>query len=405
MSVTAPSQEFNNPTCNTFAFGRVFYAVDSRIYFSVVIDTASDAGRCYQINDPTSEDIPDVLDTDGGVITLDDALNIRRLYPYRSGVLVFADNGLWYIYNPDGGFKATSFNVTKVTDRGIDSAKSVVGAEGLIFYFSNNGIVNVRAEEFDNLVAQDITETTIRSHYIDNFKGKGSVGVYDEVRKQVVWWNSDVESKGLVYDISVNAFYPQQNNSSEYKIGQPVNINGLVLYPSWRFTTRTEYGLADTTNSLFLDFGVDMSAYMVSGWETLGKFSHGKSITQAKFYFNKTETQILGYTGSEYRFDLPSSCLFQSRWDFDSSDVYSKWVGVTTNNFGKGKTVELYKPMKRGFIPDAYPYTFNTGEDIITSKQNIRGSGDAVQFLFEAQPRKDLQLLGYSVSYKMKGRM
>ena len=67
--------------------------------------------------------------------------------------------------------------------------------------------------------------------------------------------------------------------------------------------------------------------------------------------------------------------------------------------------MELYKPMQRGFVPDSYAYDFNTGESFITKKINIRGSGDAVQFLFEAQPSKDMQLAGYSVTYSMRGRM
>ena len=61
--------------------------------------------------------------------------------------------------------------------------------------------------------------------------------------------------------------------------------------------------------------------------------------------------------------------------------------------------------MRRGFIPDSFPWTMNTGESIIHKKVKVRGHGRAVQFRFEAQPEKDMQILGYNVSYTMKSRM
>jgi hypothetical protein len=67
--------------------------------------------------------------------------------------------------------------------------------------------------------------------------------------------------------------------------------------------------------------------------------------------------------------------------------------------------MQLYKPMQRGFIPDAYPYVFDTGESVLSKKFNIRGNGDAVQFVFQTEPEKDMQLLGYSVGYTMRARM
>ena len=404
MAVNSPTQEFKNPVACAGAFGRLFYAGDSRVYFSQVLKTAKEAGRCYQNNDPISEDIPDVLDTDGGEIPLDDTLGITAIRPFRSGILIFASNGVWYIFNPDGGFKATAFNVTKVTERGIEGSKSPVEAEGAMYYFSGSGIIRIQADEFDNLSGIDITETSIRDYYLENFQGKNTQGAYNESQKQIVWWNTDEESRGLILDVTLNAFYPQQN-ASGYKLVRPLRVDNNFYYPYYNFSdSNTQYSLADTTNVLFKDFGVDQTAYLISGWETLGKFSHKKSVTQAKVFFNKTETQITEYNEG-YVFDKPSSCLFQARWDFDNSEAYSKWVGQTTSYGGRGGAMQLYNPLQRGFVPDAYPYTFDTGESVIRKKFNIRGNGDAVQFLFEAQPEKDLQLLGYSVSYTMRGKM
>lgn len=407
MAVDAPKINIKNPTSCASGFGRLFYGVDSTILFSKVLITANDAGRCYQSNDPTSETIPDLLETDGGVIPLEDSIQIKAMKTFRSGLLVFATNGVWYIYNPDGGFKATGFNIQKVTERGIGSNRSIVEAEGSVYYFSNTGIIQLQPTEFDVIKGVDITASSIRGYFINSYAGRKAHGVYNESTKQISWWIPEVNSEGLILDLELGAFYPQLISSTVDKPSRALKINNAVLYPfsTTDETTQISYSLAQPTNELFKDFGVDTSAFLVTGWETLGKFANKKSIKQAKVFFNKTEGEITGFVGGAYTFDKPSSCLFQSRWDFDNSNAFKKWTGVTTSAGGSGKAMQLYKPLQRGFIPDSYPYTFDTGESLISKKFNIRGNGDAVQFVFEAEPEKDLQLLGYSVTYSMRGAM
>lgn len=407
MAVDSPRTNFKNPNACATAFGRIFYGSDSTIQFSQVLVTAKDAGRCYQNNDPTSEDIPDLVDTDGGTITLEESVRIKAMKAFSAGVLVFATNGVWYIYNPDGGFKATAFNVSKVSERGIESPRSIVEAEGAIYYFSNNAIIRVGASEFDVLSSEDVSSPTIRSYFLDNFAGRSCQGVYDGTNKQIVWWTPDLQSLGLIYDVEIGAFYPQKQDTAEWYMARPFKIDNAIFYPAWKVDSdnnQIEYLLSQPTNTDFEDFGTNISAYLISGWETLGKFANKKAITQAKVFFKKTETTITGATDGVYEYDSPSGCLFQARWDYDNSDAYKKWTGITDFG-GTGNYMQLYNPMQRGFIPDAYPYTFDTGERLINKKFNIRGNGDAVQFVFEAEDNKDLKLLGYSVSYTMRGRM
>lgn len=405
MAVDSPKRNYKNPSACASAFGRFFYAVDSLIYFSQVIISPSDAGRCYQANDPTSSEIPDLLDTDGGVIELEDSRRIKRIIVYRSGILVFAANGVWYISNPDGGFKATAFNVEKITDRGLDATKSVIEGDSIVYYFSNNGIMQIGSNEFNVLAAVDITESTIRSYYLSNIAGKKFNGVYDEALQQCVWWSPSIDNVGLIYDTRLQAFYPQKSNSPNVRVESPFNIVNASYWISALETGNSlSYSFARFTNKQFKDFGTDQDAYLISGPETLGKFANKKSVTQAKVFFRKTEKQVTGYENGSYTYDTPSGCLFQARWDFDNSGAYSKFVGLTGNT-GVGKEMQLYKPMQRGFIPDEFPYNFDTGEALLSKKFNIRGNGDAVQFVFKAEPEKDLQLLGYSVNYTMRGRM
>ena len=407
MAVNTPKRNYKNPVACTSAFGRFFYAVDSIIYYSQVLVSPNDAGRCYQSNDPTSAEIPDLLDTDGGVLELEDTRNIKAMKAYRSGIIVFAGNGIWYISNPDGGFKATAYNVQKITDRGIESTKSIIEGQNVVYYFSNNGIMMLQANEFNNLQVMDITEDTIRSHFLANLAGRKAEGLYDEGKKQCMWWIPETEGKGLIYDTRLQAFYPQQLASTTTYLKSPFSIENATYYPCGTLAEDTlslDYNFANTINRQFQDFGEDQSAYLITGFETLGKFSNKKGISQAKVFFRKTETQVTGYTDNTYTYDFPSSCLFQARWDFDSTDAYGKFSGLLPSG-GKGKEMQLYKPMQRGFIPTEYPYTFDTGESLISKKFNIRGNGDAVQFVFRTEAQKDLQLLGYSVNYTMRGKM
>ena len=406
MAVTSTTTNTKNPNCCASAFGRIFYAVDSTVYYSQVLISSKQAGNCYQNNDPTSETIPDLLDTDGGALPLEDSVGIKALTPFKSGVLVFATNGVWYIYNADGGFKATGFNIAKVSERGITSVRSIVEAEGSVFYFSGNGIMQIQGSEFQVLNATDITAQTIRTHFLVYFSGKNANGIYNEIDKQIVWWTPDNTSDGIVLDLEVGAFYPQKQSNPLYTASRPFRVNNAVLYPFYTVgATNISYSLAQLTDTLFQDFTTNITAFLVSGWETLGKFANKKSIQQAKIFFKKTETEITSFTNGAYVFDKPSSCLFQARWDFDNGNEYKKWVGVTPLAGGSGKAMQLYKPLQRGFIPDSYPYAFNTGESYISKKFNIRGNGDAVQFVFEAEPLKDMKMLGYSVNYTMRGRM
>jgi hypothetical protein len=408
MAVDAPKVKIKNPNCCTSAFGRIFYAYDSAVLFSQVIVSERDAGRCYQNNDPTSEDIPDLLDTDGGLITLEESVRIKALKAFKSGVLVFATNGVWYIYNPDGGFKATAFNVAKVSETGIESERSIVEAEGSLMFLSNSAVVLITASEFDVLQTQDISSDKIRSYFLDRIAGKKAQGIYNRRNKQVEWWTTEENPDGLIFDLESNGFYPQKANSSPVKplsLARPFAIDNDIFYPAWiqNGTENLEYFPAQLTDTSFQDFGEDIDAFLISGYESLGKFSHSKRVNTMKVFFQKTEKMITGYEDGKYTFDSPSSCLFQARWDYDNTGAGNNWYGDVSNE--RIRDIQLYQPMQRGFIPTSFPQAFDNGDRVVSTKVRVRGSGDAVQFVFKAEPNKDMKMLGYSVSYDMGARM
>jgi len=409
MAVDSPKVTYKEPSSCCAAFGRFFYASEDVLYFSQVVITEDDAGRCYQKNDPTNEVIPDLLDTDGGVVNIEGISQIRSLKPFRSGVLVFADNGVWFVANRESGFRATAFSIEKVSERGLRGRRSIVEAENSVYYFADSGIMRIYSNEYDVMLAEDITVNTIRSYFLNRHAGTGASGAYDEANKQIVWWNPEPGDYGLIYDLELGAFYPQQMGNPLWRVGRLMTVNNAVLYPSWRqgdVPDKFFYALSQLEADDFDDFEVVTDAFLLTGWEALGKFANKKRVTQAKVFFNKTETTITGVdSDGNYEFDAPSGCRFQARWDYDNSAAYGKWVGINRDEEGTGNIVQLYDPLRRGFIPDEFPYTFDTGESIITKKLNIRGHGDAVQFLFEAEDNKDLRLLGYSVTFNMGSRL
>ena len=48
---------------------------------------------------------------------------------------------------------------------------------------------------------------------------------------------------------------------------------------------------------------------------------------------------------------------------------------------------------------------FDSGESVITTKNKMLGRGNALSIRFEQEAGKDMQLLGYTVQFSVKGRM
>ena len=121
-------------TVASFA-GRVFFSgVDSRVYFSQILQDIRDIGDLYQVNDPTAQDFSDLLDTDGGNVKIPDAAGISKLHTFGASLLVFATNGVWRITGVDGVFRASEYSVYKVTDEGLSIKRSFVsGQNGVPF--------------------------------------------------------------------------------------------------------------------------------------------------------------------------------------------------------------------------------------------------------------------------------
>jgi hypothetical protein len=454
---TLPVDRENGRVSTVAAFAsRIFYAgvisnitepdnkspnFSNHVFFSKTIKNASDYGKCYQEADPTSDNISDIIDTDGGIIQITEVSQITKLLTTRTSLLVFATNGVWEIYAGDIGFKATEYQISKVTDIGCTNPGSVVYTDGVVIYWSNGGIYLLAPDNVSGkFTAQNVSLATIQTWYnnLSEAAKANASGFFDE-REQVIRWlyNEDDTydgvsyrnkyNKELIFDLSLKAFYFNSisslttnspyiasyvsipnyvNREIEEQIvagGEIVQAGGedvvattvgieprgvslkyLTLIPSTTFNMT----LSEFKNDAFVDWyeaddtGVDFTSYLVTGQELFGDIMRNKQIPYILFYFKRTEDGFDSNTELEHQ----SSCLVQARWGWSDSANSGKW----------GTQFQAYR-FRRNYVPSGPADTFDYGESVIVSKSKLRGSGKAISLYITSEPGKDMKLLGWAM--------
>lgn len=416
--------------------GRAFYAgltnakETSRIYFSQIVETLDYIGDCYQVNDPTSEVASDLLDTDGGYINIPEAYNIKALMVSGPWLLVFADNGVWSINGVDNDiFRATSYQVNKVTNYGIVNSASLVDANGIPFWWSNVGIHTITPNQFGNLEEQSVTISTIQRFWDDiSSRAKGMAkGEYDALNRRVLWIypddNETIDYKYnnlLILDTELGAFYPWRIEDKEtdtpYVMGtsffggvganeQTFNVvdseGNPVVNSEGNGITVTRVGLtlsssvvkllvrdpsgsltfASFTNNSFLDWGTeDYVSFAESAHNFVGDVSVKKNAPYIVLMLERTETAWEGNDTVGWNYDRPSSILVKAIWDFK------------TNTFTQAQQGYRFKQ-----VP--VPPDFDVPYSVIQTRLKLRGKGRALRLRFESETGKDFSLLGYEVIY------
>lgn len=415
-------QTSQRPTSTAFATGRVWYACQSTVYYSQILSDTSKAGLCYQEADPTSEDISDLVATDGGAIEIPEMGKALRLVPAAGGVLVFANNGIWFVGGAGGGFSALDLTVQKVSGIGTESPNSIVDGREGIFWFSRVGIQGMEVQSGaagNSFQITTISEQTIQSYYVDIPKESIPYvkSVYDPATNVIQWlWNSSPTGTHYHYDrilnldLTLTAFFPFSLSSTGPQIcgvfltpylndtGSPYNsslkptfIKYAVSVPQGSVNKFTFGFFRDYTFADWKDYdgvGYNYLSYIESGYELLEDAMRNKSATYVFCYFRRTEENYVA-SGEDYEADNPSSCLFQVKWDWASSQVGNKY----------STKVEAYRHVRLPMF-DEDNLEFDTGFPIVISKNKVRGNGRAIQFRFESNGiGKDFDLLGWSVPY------
>lgn len=417
------------------------------VFFSQVVQGKTELGKCYQEADPTSENISDIIDTDGGTIHIPNANKIIKIHATKNSVVVFAENGVWEIYGGDSGFRATDYQLDKITSVGVISKDAIVDAGETIFYWAKGGIYRLAIDQVSGrMSAENISLATIQTLYNDfsEITKRYAKGHYDE-KEQIIRWlyNDDVSYDGLsninyykkelVLDLSLGAFYKQSigelTNNSPYvaayistpnfittTLTQSVEVNGvqvtvnvtddvfvleelatsrraaisyLTLIPGATYSFTISKYLNTNFNDWEIkdDTGVGVNAYLITGYELFGDILRKKQIPYILFYFERTED---GFTlvGDDYVLNNQSSCLVQAQWNWANSAASGKWG----TQFQAYRLHRLYNPSST---------EFDYGERVIVTKNKLRGSGRCLSLKIQNESGKDMKLLGWAM--KMSG--
>jgi hypothetical protein len=421
--------------------GRAFYAgLNSAkntdiILFSQLITDFNKLGECLQQNDPTSEYISDLLDTDGGTIRIAGAVGIKVLYVIDASLYVFADNGVWRIEGIDGVFTPTAFAVKKVTDVGIVDASSFIVADGSPIWWSRNGIHTL---DFDGATGRpaesNLTLGTIQSYWdlIPNESKTKLKTSFDSVNKRAYWaWpdqDEGVEPKVnniLVLDAALRAFYPWRIEDAgldtdcvidfEFYSGFGASLSALDVVTTNGDDVVTTAGddvisqqvanvatgspaiiaiiRDNATNKItmgsfsgddFLDWGTtNYSSYAEAGYDFMGDLLLQKTAPYVTTYMRLTETAWEGNEETGYQPDNPSSMFVSSFWDFKSASSSSPQ--------------QAYRFKRMPVVNSSNLLDFNHPESVIVTRMKLRGKGRSMRIKFESEQGKDFILLGFSV--------
>lgn len=436
-----PDTETGYPSVVGFAFQRVWYAGCKSVYsggnefhpnytgfvfYSRTLRSTDDFGQCHADADPTSEVDSELVDTDGGFVNIPESGKIHKLIQKGDAMLVFAEQGIWEIRGDEGGFRATSQQVTKLSEFGVISGTSIVDAEDVVVYWNRGGIYLLSPDSSTGrLSSKSISEGTVQTLFnnLDKVSKATAVGSFDPVNRRISWMYNDEAiytgttyrnkyNKELVLDIVLQAFY--KNSISTYKNPSPY-IAGYLETPDFllrqegirtRGDSVTKYLVVQFINTAsnlaavsfayyrdgsFRDWksldgiGASFTSYLVTGYETMNDSMRTKTAQKLVTHFKRTEEKAITVNGATVP-DNPSGCLVQTRWDWSDSNNSGKW----------SEEFQVYRPR---------PYILTTGEtidygyEVITNKNTIPGRGRALSIQFKSDADKDFYLFGWAIKF------
>lgn len=362
-----------------------YYTWTENIYFSQVVSTVDDLGHCYQVNDPTSENLFDLLPTDGGVITIQGCGSVYKLFSIQNGLLVFAANGIWFITGSQGiGFTANDYTITKISNIQSISGTSFVNVTGLPYFWNEEGIYSVQPAQGGGLQVEPVTVGTIATFYnqIPMQCKKYARGDYHPIDYNIQWIYRDVNETGvqdryqfnriLNFNTYNKAFFP-------YSLPAPrVTINGINYVsgpggsaapdPVFKYltTTLSHVGLtwSDEHDDTYVDWasndgGTNYTSYFITGYKLRG---------QGIKKFQPQYIQMYSRTNG-----AASSYKIQGIWNYANSRDSGKWSSIQ-------------------LVTNAL-----TRFDTIFRRHKIRGSGYALQFKITSVDGMPFDIQGWAV--------
>lgn len=442
-----------------FYAGRVWFAGESQakrpgcVYFSRTLESVDDAGKFYSQNDPTSEHFNQLLATDGGYISIPEAGSIRRLVPFGAGILAMAEQGVWFIYGREGGFKANDYAVEKITTTGTVSPGTVIPTDQQVLFWADNSIHRVKLPDSERAylpVVEDIGQQTVFKYYqlIARASREYASSVYDPISKKAFWfWLSDEDkdkatsfqnlyNKALIFDTRTEAFsaysfsagYSDPLYGVACAFGRQTPSTPAVYEPVYDSTFETVvdstdavvYGPDGQTVLNSAELGVSLKLVIVTSVESGLRIGEFGSLSFVDFDglpgITSSEQTAYLITGDETLGDLQrnkQTTYVHSFFTRTETGFYpdqtakrasgctlrARWDWTNGSNANRWSESQNAYRYRKPFAPAAFTDAFNTGEEILYTKLKVRGKGRAVSFWYESLPGKDFRLLGFAVPY------
>ena len=414
------------PQTVAFFAGRAFWGgcsatkFNTRIYFSQVIERESQVAQCYQSQDPTDEDVPDLLPNDGGVIVIPELRQVVTMLPIADSLFIFATNGVWKVSGSEGiGFRANDYSIIKVSDVPAISALSFVLVENIPVWWNESGIWTLATENGIDFTVRSLTDTTIKDFYdeIPATAKHYAKGAFNTQSKIVQWVYSntdpatDAAEDTFKYDRILNlntltgAFYPWRMTGED-----SVLVRGI--------TSLEGITLQQDTEEVF----VDTDQVLVTGDEEVVSQAYTQRSVQSQFKYlahildgHTTLTEGITFA-EEVRTDYTDWVLLGSSDDFESYfDTGYKVYGEGDKLFQSNYVTVNYEAQLAGSVYIQGVWDYATDGDTgrwsskqqvmnylenyrhLMAKKKIRGNGRALQLRFSSQSGKPFTLNGWTV--------
>lgn len=394
---------YTRPSSTAFFAGRAWYAgvngldLNNTIFFSQIIQDNSQYGKCYQNNDPTSEDFPDLLQDDGGYVKIPGMATVTHIGNFHNALLVFATNGVWAVSGSNKQyFTATAYGVRKISGVGTSAGTSFADVKGVPYWWGESGIYTVNYDpNYDAYGVVSLSDSSIYSFFNDipALNRKYVKASYDIDTETITWLYNNATSlttadkykfdRALVFNTMSKAFYPWTISTS----ASVPNVRGIVhvraaLDASSSVTkfvvtdpddlVTSSYTFAEVKDTTYTDWptygdGINYDSYFITGYTIDGGLMR-----------QTTPGYVMVYMEEEAN----SSAFLRAIYDWTTSSS----EGQTTNS------QQLYN-------------TSLSNRTVKARKLKMRGRGLSMQMKVYSEATKPFSIVGWAFTISTENRI
>ena len=460
---TSPQTTDRRPSVTAFYAGRIWYAgvpdknYTGDVFFSQQLTDISKAGKCYQNQDPTAEDLNSLLATDGGVIHIADMGEVLWAGQVGQDLILVSATGVYAISGTSGAnFNAEDFTVRKVVDEGAIGKESVVEAENTLFWWGEGGIWNMSGSQItEELSINRISKDTIQTLYegISPASRAYTRGFYDDFSKKIYWLYNDTGgydainfrfryNRALVLDLTLGGFYEltfsDLATDTPWVAGMTQKSPGnqsIVEYDIFQglddVVEAADDIVQDVAFEVFADVKLKLLTFVVNedgsysytfsefkdrdfvDWATWDVVKHGALSTGANYVstlqagwndfgdpirtkFISHLTSFFNVTEDGFELDADSNVIHSNQ---SGAFLQTRWE-YTDLDVGKWTKLQQVYRLFRAYIPLDETDPFDYGYTVVRTKTRVRGQGHAFSVRYESEAGKDLQLIGFAVNVR-----